>query len=74
MREEFLTAISQLSGLLQDYIKIKLKGNSQNARLGFSSEKELFNICAKLFSNALTIRQRNYLSYLWQTIQNYRKV
>jgi hypothetical protein len=55
-----------------DYIRLKLKGKSKTARLGFSTEKELFNICAKLFkSNEIfkpTNTQRRLLSILWSTI------
>jgi len=56
LREEFLIVIAQLSNSLAEYIRIKLKSNSRSARLGFSSEKELINICAKIFETNLTIR------------------
>jgi len=35
---------------LNKYITSKLNGTIKGARLGFSSEKEMFNICVKLFS------------------------
>jgi len=49
MRFTSVEAIQDLLNSLKNYIRLKLKGNSNNARLGFSTEKEMFNICAKLF-------------------------
>lgn len=50
MRETFSLATRNLLLNLQKYISMKLKGSSKGARLGFSTEKEMFNICLKLFT------------------------
>jgi len=68
MREALSIAISDMLTSLFKYITTKLNGNSKGARLGFSSEKEMFNICVKLFIVQLSVDQRKVLSYLWKTI------
>lgn len=74
LRNTFGAAITELLAALAKYVQAKLNGSSKGARLGFSSEKEMFNICVKIFSGTLTPDQRRFLSYLWQTIDRYRQV
>ena len=38
-----------MNSKMLDYVKKKFKGRNGTARLGFNSEKELFNIFAKIF-------------------------
>jgi hypothetical protein len=59
---------------LKEYIRVKLKSHSKTARLGFSTEKELLNICVKLFTPEFKQMpvQRRLLSILWGAIQEYR--
>ena len=73
VREQFATAVRELLASLGKYVAHKLNGSIKGARLGFSSEKEMFNICNKLFVQ-LSTSQRQLLSYLWNTIQVYRFV
>ena len=67
MREEQLEAFRWLQTRLKDYIHFKLRNVTRTARLGFSSEKELLNICAKLFSSEVKQMptQRRLISLFW---------
>jgi hypothetical protein len=38
-----------MNSKMQDYVQKKFKGRNGTARLGFNSEKELYNIFAKIF-------------------------
>lgn len=73
LRAAFVQAARELGESLKVYVAEKLNGRMKGARLGFSSEKELFNICVKLFV-ALNEDQRHLLSFFWQTITYYRAV
>lgn len=42
-------ALKDMLSQLQKYVQTKLNNNIKGARLGFSTEKEMFNICTKLF-------------------------
>jgi hypothetical protein len=55
VKETFSIAIRELLVSLSKYINTKLNGSSKGARLGFSTEKEIFNICLKLFTTQLSI-------------------
>lgn len=65
-----LQSLQWLQSNLKEYIRVKLKNQSRTARLGFSSEKELLNIAAKLFSTEIKtkISERRILGNLWNTI------
>lgn len=41
--------ISLMHAKLIEYVETKFKGRNGTARLGFNSERELFNIFAKIF-------------------------
>ena len=72
MKKTNTEALQDMIKNLKHYIKVKLKGNSKTARLGLTTEKELFNICTKLFSNnsefKLSPEQRRLLSIVWSAI------
>ncbi len=73
LRESFLQSSKDLSEKLKAYVASKLNGRIKGARLGFSSEKELFNICVKIFEE-LNEDSRHLLSFFWKAITYYRAV
>ena len=64
LRCNFLTAVKETLEGLQKYVVSKLNGSSKGARLGFSTEKEMFNICIKLLVS-FNVEQRHILSFFW---------
>jgi predicted lipase len=70
-RELVVTQLKEMKKLLQSFIQRKYKNCI--TKIGFSSEKELFNIFNKMFQNNkgffsnLTVR--TILSCFWQSIQ-----
>jgi hypothetical protein len=51
MKNSTSRALLDLLTNLKEYVRTTLRGISKTARLGFSSEKELYNICVKIFKS-----------------------
>jgi hypothetical protein len=69
-RDLMMCALTDLHCKLAEYVGSKFKGRNGTARLGFNSERELFNIFAKIFgenrklSSDITVRR--ILQTLWE--------
>jgi hypothetical protein len=63
---------------LAEYVQNKYKDNKGIARLGFSSERELFNIFSKIFSEKRKLQtdfiSRRIMLALWEAFQKFRFV
>lgn len=50
-KDQLCVALTNLNQKIQDYIKKQFKGRQGTARLGLTTEKELFNIFRQMFDS-----------------------
>ena len=77
-REQMVLSLKKMHAKLTTYVYKKFKGRNGTARLGFSTEKMLFNIFQKVFGEERhlpsQIDARRVMQSLWEAFQLFRHV